>query len=175
MISLNLLPPSEKLEASLKWNYLIFKNIILMLLLVSITLAVVIVAAKYTLTNKLTELETQVHLVNEELLEANQGIITINNSLSELHTIQNKYQPISPLIADILSSVGAGILLENFIINTASNEVIFTGTANTRDDLLSLEQQLQDNPLVEDIEVPLSNLLQRADIAFNLTGILSLE
>ncbi len=175
MISLNLLSPAEKLDASLKWNYLIVRNIVIMLLVLAIIISGILHAAKIALTNHADDIRRQAELISAEHLGANNRINTINSIITELQTIQNSYKPVNPVMNAILADIPDGIQLTNFRLDVSSQQVILVGKAETRDSLLQLESQLKQNQIVKDIEVPLSNLLQKSNINFNLVGTLVIE
>jgi Tfp pilus assembly protein PilN len=52
-----------------------------------------------------------------------------------------------------------------FVIGDESTVV---GTARTRDDLLSFKRALEDSPLVEKVDLPITDLLARDNPAFTM-------
>lgn len=167
--SLNLLSPEERLDSSLQWNYIIIKNVILMILTVTFFLSVILFGAKLILKQKLAEAQEQINLINSSQTTANNTISEVNRKIDLLSKAQKKFIPWSAILKAITDTIPAGITIDTLDLSDSDTKVEIRGRANSRDALLLLEDNLKKASFASDVFLPLSNLLQRNDIDFSLT------
>lgn len=168
MIALNLLSPEERLDSSLKWNYLIVKNVILMVLVVTTAVALVLFSAKLTLRKRLAEAEVQLERINITRSQANKEIQSANQLIKELSTAQDSFMPWSSVLWELLQGVTPGIQLKAINLNKNTGTIILTGRADTRDQLLAFRDSLDQQEMITETDVPLTNLLKKEDIDFTV-------
>ncbi len=175
MLALNLLSPREKLDSTLQWNYIIIKNVILMILVVTFVISTVLFSTKVVLLKKLKEAEEQAALVNNSQNNTNQDIIQINKELGYIKTAQKDFIPWSTPIWYFLQTVPQGITISNIKIQTSDSIIKIEGVADSRDILLSFKNELENTEFIKELYLPLNNLLQKTDIQFNMTITLDLK
>ena len=175
MLSLNLLSPDQKLNSTLQWNYIIIKNVTLMILLVTFVLSFVLFAAKVVLLTKLLEAEAQVALVDSSRSGTNKSISDINKKLDYIKTAQESFIPWSTPAWHFFQIIPEGIVINNTSINTSETTIRLDGVADTRDDLLKFKTELEKTSFIKSLYLPLNSLLQKVDIKFTMTINMNLE
>jgi len=170
MLSLNLLSPQEKTASLLLWKYLIIKNVIMIVLTLSIVIAVVLFGAKLVLMQKLAEVQIQTELTNISQNKINQKINFYNDQIKTIEQIQKNYVVWSDLLYLFNRLITEGITLQktNFDIN--ENMITVSGIADTRDNLLNFKNNLESCELMTNVTLPLNTLLKKQDIDFTITA-----
>lgn len=118
-----------------------------------------------------------------------EGVITENANVQskgqyqELNTYENKFKATNEMSANIsklqnrhlrwsdelyrLSSlIPEGVSIEN--ISTKNYKFMVVGMAKTRDDLLDMRDILNSDKCISDLNIPLSNMVQREDVDFQM-------
>jgi len=175
MLALNLLSPEEKIYSNLQWNYIIIKNVILMVLIVSFVISFILFSAKVVLLTKLQEAEAQTQLVDTARVGTNKNVTEINKTLSYIQTAQQSFTPWSTPIWYFFQHIPYGITLNNININTNESSIQLDGTANSRDDLLNFKTNLESLDFIKELYLPLNSLLQKTDIKFTMNIKLDLD
>lgn len=94
----------------------------------------------------------------------------INTTLKDVKAFQTAYKPWEPFMADMLSAIPEGITVQRLTINRATKACTMTGTASTRDDLLTLQNTLRAEPYIAEATVPIDQLiLQKTNVPFTIT------
>ncbi|MGB0757126.1 MAG: PilN domain-containing protein [Patescibacteria group bacterium] len=168
-LSLNLLSPTERMESSLQWHYVIIKNVIFMILSVTFVIAVMLFGAKLILLNRLTEAEMQISLVNASLAGTNQKIANVNKDLRDIEKIQKEFVPWSESLWNVLTLVPNEIQVSSLRLSSDESTIYIDGIAQTRESLLEFQESLETAQFAENVYLPLASLLQKTDITFNVT------
>ncbi len=164
-ISLNLLPPEKK--KSLRQGFVIAfaQSMTLYLFIVVLFLTGTLISVRMTLSNNFKALNQP---VSEDLSASSTEIRQINAYLSRIDAYGSRVVIWSDVLKSILGAVPAGVEVDTLSF-TSDGSVRMTGLAATRDDLLQLKSKLGSLPLVSDVASPLSNLLQKKDVLFEMT------
>jgi len=180
MIILNFISPTQKEANRFQKGYSLVKKIMLIFTVVLIISVGVLAATQILLQDKLeditkaTEAQKQ-YTVEEKPIDLEQTIKDFNRLLSNINTIQSEYTPWSKIFIETSSFVPDGIQISSLMMHKASAEFKFVGNANTRDDLLLLKKNLEESDIFTDIQSPISNLLSKENINFELSGKLKFE
>jgi len=170
MLTLNLLSPKEKIASSLMLKYVIIKNAVLIILTLSLVVSGVLVGAKVILLQELAEVHESTQIVVSTNQNTNKKIATFNSTLRTLLDIQEGFIPWSKVLRDFNTLTSAGITYENINFDTVNQKISITGFARNREDLLTLQNNLEESDYFSNTYIPLNNLLQKSDIQFTLTG-----
>ncbi len=174
MLELNLLPPQEKKEAelanltrlvtSLSIWFLAFLIIFTLLLASTFFYLSILLRAQ----NRLIEIR-QSDPKAQRLVEIEKKIKQANSRLSQIHLKQKDLILWVPLLEEMAELTPGRIYLTSFSYQLAENQIYLSGWANTRDNLLTFQDSLEESPFFVEVEAPLSNLLKKSDIDFNFT------
>ncbi len=166
MIWLNLLPPREKSELKLLRLYLVFKELVFLLLIGLIAMAIILLLAKHNLQLQLAEVIADTTLTSGVQFSNNE-IRTFKAQLARLQQIQDADRPWTRGVPRLLDLLPAGISLDQLAIDS-SGSLTIGAIAATRDDLLRLRDRLNESGLVERFDIPLDELLRRTNITVAL-------
>lgn len=83
--------------------------------------------------------------------------------------IANEHQTLTDIKA-LLDPTPATVQLQNFELNYTDHTVTISGTAATRDDLISYQQTMTAVSGMTNLKLPLSDLNQKTDIPFTITA-----
>ncbi len=173
MISLNLIPPTKKKELQLTQLYIMVKNFVIAILLINIFTAIVLLSAKLTLQNHFNKIVEQTTLTTKYANTLSQDVKSFNAELNAVANIQSEYISWSKFFVDFSHLIPPGIIFDS--INIKENRILLTGLAIERDHLLKLQENLKQSTLFSNIDIPIDNLLRRADIDFSIKADLNLE
>ncbi len=168
-ISINFLPQERKDELKNLKHIGVVMRVGIMAILALCLLVVFLKSITYSIEIEKDFVESEIlrfeksseyretKIAQESLREYSKTAGTIKNGL------RNK-KDYSSLIADINNMIPEGIILSNLLIG--SKEVILSGTALKRENLLFLEQQLKNNERFKSIDSPISNLVSDTNAIF---------
>ena len=177
-LSLNLLPPEKKQDLHLHRIYLLAKNLIIILLLYIIGTAIALLLTKMALQNNFNQIVEQTTLTPRYGNLFNKDIRLFNKRLNAVAEIQEEYTSWSDLIYQLTRLVPPNISLTNISFSPAEKsqeQILITGQAKTRDDLLAFKNNLESSTFLSEVNVPLDNLLKKDDISFSIKARLNLE
>lgn len=173
---INLIPPDgRKIVAREYWVRVISTWCLLATL--ALIVGTVLLVPSYVLTN--THLEAIREQTNENLegeldyKEAESAIKRANELSRKLNT-NTPYVRLTEIVDAVDVEVTSGIIIRNFRINDDGElvRVEVQGIAATRPDLSSFKSRLESIPLVEGVDLPISNLALEEELPFTVTLIL---
>jgi len=168
MITLNLAPPDKKKELRLALLHVMIKNLIILVLFITVVSAIILLAAKATLQNQFNEIVDQTTLTTRNSNVFDREIKSFNNLIDDIRKIQVEHIPWTVFFAELSSLIPANVVLHSLIMN--GDNIEMSGFAGTRQDLLNFQSNIENSSFFVSINVPLENLLQRIDITFNIKG-----
>ena len=173
MISLNLLPKNKKAEIGLTQFYITLKNVIILMLLITIMVAIVLLATKAALQNHFNEIVAQSTLTTQYATSFNQGVQKFNKKLSTVEKIQQDYVAWTDFFIIISQLVPPDVTISS--IDSNLQKTLIFGVAKDRNALLQFQQNLKNSNIFKNVETPLENLLKRTDIDFNIKADINLD
>jgi len=174
MLELNLLPSQEKKEVELANLSRLVASLSVWFLVSLIIFALLLASTFFYLSillraqNRLIEIR-QNDPKTQRLVEIEGKIQQANRRINQIYLKQNDLILWIPLLEEIANLTPGGVYLTNFSYQLAENQIYLRGWANTRDNLLSFQNLLEESPFFVEIEAPLSNLLKQNDIDFSFT------
>lgn len=173
MINLNLIPPEKKQERRLTQVYKIIKNLIILILFLTIFIAIILLLTKMTLENNFTKVVEGSTLTTKYANIFNKDVKQFNQYLSAVDKIQKDYISWPKFLIDLTKLIPQNITL--YSININDNKILITGQAKNRDDLLSLKNNLENSDLFSGVTIPLENLLKKDNVDFNIKADVKLD
>ncbi len=170
-INLDLLPPSKKNEikkeklfrAILRKDFLfLFPLLVLIMMLASIYYLLKIQRDEEAASFAVAQGQAQY----QQLSRYDEDFKKINEETSTLLEIQAGHLQWAYVLERLGSDVPAGIRVEN--LATKNYNVYLIGQAKSRDGLLDFKSKLEQDNCFENVNVPLSNLVVKEDIDFQM-------
>lgn len=151
------------------------KNMIYMqtvtLLLQVVLIGVVLIAM--AMLGSRAFLEVHFSQINSAPLNATKSFVGIKQQVTQANerialvaAIQKQYHSFHTTLLEIISIIPNTIVLNSLTIQETNNTMTMSGLAQTRDDLLALQQSLEQLPFVSSVTFPTSLLSEREQIAF---------
>ena len=109
MLTLNLISAGQKKEIKLRHIYGFVKTINLTLIIITITIAIILLVAKIILQAKFNDIVSQTTLVTKTNQGYNNNVRDINNKLNFIGIIQDEFIPWSILIKELAAIAPADI------------------------------------------------------------------
>lgn len=131
-------------------------------------IGIVLLIAYVLLINAFNSTIEQSTLVTREYGGMNSLIRSANTKLTTLNSIEKEFTPWSENLISFAKLVPKNVSIASFTVDKESRSVTLNGVAVSREDLLSFTKSLTESGLFEEIESPISNLLSKTDLAFNL-------
>jgi len=178
MININIISPREKKNVVSIKAYYIIKKIIFYLFSLLLIVATVLGFTYLLLKNNKLSVEQQLEqeklIAQEAKLSSTEEIIKeLNSQLKTVEQIQGKYILWTNLIKDFSNSVPDGIELHTTLIDRITKQVKITGLAQNREILLSFQETMKEFTYFDNVVYPISNLIEKENINFEISGILS--
>lgn len=171
-IKLNLIPKQKKeqikrayfLRIISKWEMeFFFLLIFFVAILISINL---ILSINIEAENNSVSLVEKNNDKYSLIKEYNKEIIEVNEQIANVKKIQVNQLHWSKLLSKLNEKVFNGIEVTSLV--TSDYNLIFSGKANTRDNLIILKDKLSQDDCFSDVGLPLSNLVSKDNVEFQI-------
>lgn len=173
MITLNLLPPAKKQELRLTQLYIAVKNLIILILFLTIITAIALLLTKMTLQNYFNKIVSETTLTTKYANIFNKDIREFNQQIKAVEKIQKDYIPWTKFFINFNKLIPDNIGIDNLSLN--GNQILITGLAKNRDDFLKLKDNLKNSDLFSEVVIPLENLLKKENVDFNIKTNINLD
>ncbi|MBI3290880.1 PilN domain-containing protein [Candidatus Falkowbacteria bacterium] len=173
MITLNLIPPAKKQELKLMNFYIIIKNLVIWVLLLSILIAITLLMTKAVLQSHFNQIVDQTTLTTRYATTFGQEVKEFNSRIKTVAGIQAENISWARFLVELALLVPDKISVNNLTIK--DDNILLNGLAETRDDLLNLQDSMENSDLFSAVDIPLDNLLKKEDVSFTLKAKINLE
>ncbi|MDQ5969323.1 MAG: hypothetical protein QG579_480 [Patescibacteria group bacterium] len=171
----NLLPNNLKEKVRSEYYLRLFVVIFVSVFLIQIFFLIFLSPTWFVSLNKEQEIVLQSEKANTSSLDqkvetTNKQIKSINKKL-EIINSRLEYPRAIPVIDDILSRKTESITIKELMYETSdkkSGKVTLKGTSDTRDSLVSFVKNLEESDILEQVDLPISNLTKDKNIEFSL-------
>lgn len=175
MLTLNLVSAEQKKEIKLRHVFGLIKKINLTLIAITITIAIVLLAAKIILQLKFNQIVEQTTLVTKNNQGYNNQVREINSKLNFVSRIQDDFIPWSSLLKNLANMTPADINFYYLKINAQEQSIKIKGKAKLRNSLLNFKSQMENSPAFKEIDFPIKNILEKENIDFEINAKLNLS
>lgn len=100
--------------------------------------------------------------------EIRESITTFNTEVNILSTIDNSLFSTPALLDNVYETFPSGITIGSIRFSDSELNIEISGIADTREDLLQLQQNLENTAFIDEVIAPISNYDQRSQISFVL-------
>ncbi len=175
MLTINLLPPKESKELKSE-----IKKRLINFLLGGVIFSIIVFLL--TLFSTFLYLKIQISVLHDEVklesgtdqakkvIKSENDIKGLNDRLKNLNSVKLQVQPVGTFLDKFASLLPFGAHLNNISFNVASNQLVFDGFAETRQIVLDLIDKLKSAPFLKDVNSPLANLINEANINWTMTA-----
>ncbi len=172
--SFNLLPPRRRADLSDETLYVgIRRNSIALGIYFAVVVGVLLATQMILDQNYRRKhdqvVETQRKLSQERGESLEERIRLFNARLSKVNTMQQQYVKWTPVIAALAKALPTGVTLQNLDVDRTTKLLVIKGNAATRSDLLQFQKTLAASSEFQNPSSPVSNLLARENIDFDMT------
>ncbi len=176
MMLLNLLPDERK--EAVKYTIYYYYGLRIGLLLIFMSL-IVIVGFK-VLEVKLEKDFLMINETEKELSRQNfdltQRVTALNTNLLKTENVQKDFAAWADFFYGITSEFPpTGLTVSTMTINRDAGTFSIAGIADSREDYLRFKETLEKNPLLENLNSPLKNIIDAGSTTFTVSGGLSLK
>jgi len=168
MLNLNLVSQELKQETKLRHIYKMLKQASYILIIITIFIAIVMLAAKVILQNSFNKIVEETTLITRESQGQNSRIREINTHLSLVEKIQNDFIPWSFLLKELGKYVNNNLNFYSIRIDSGQKTIELKGVAKNRDSLLSFKSGMEKSDIFSGIVFPVKNILEKQDIDFEI-------
>ncbi len=169
MINLNLVPEQHKKNQSINRTFSILNGSLVLLSVIIAVYAGLMFGIKLMLNRIISEVNVHTQGIANNSEGYNKKVKDINEQLQYTEGIQSGFKPWTCLISEILKCLERGVVFTNISINKDQSQAVIQGNAKQRDSLLSFKSKLEKSELIENVDLPLQNLLVKEDLGFTLT------
>jgi hypothetical protein len=170
MILLNLIPAFQKELLTREKKFLIIHSIVGIIVVVIAIHAIILSVARIILVNHFNTLRHDTSLVKVEHQKIHSEIDTANKKIDDTVKIQATFSKWSLLLLDLTEIIPKDIRLDFVHINQETGAFKITGMAPTRSSLLDAKTSLESDSLIQFLDAPLSNFIDKEDINFRFAG-----
>lgn len=167
---LNLLSPEKRQHLKNMVFFQFIKGILEVLLIIACATGIILLGARTILENYFSDLTSTIVFIQSQHVKTNREVRDINVVINNLENIQKEFKPITILIPEITGAVPAGVVLNAAQINPENKTIALSGEANTRDNLLRLEENIKKISWIQSTNLPLSQLTKKDKIPFALSA-----
>lgn len=177
MLSFNILPPEIKTKFQLKKRIRIavIWGVSFFLLLVGFTFLLI---PSYFLSSSQQKEVLRNLAVTEEsplmkrIAGIRQAISALKQSAADLERASKNASFFSDTLSDVMQKLPKGVVPTVIQFDAKSRAFTFQGSAVNRAALVALEAQMKSNKRLENVSIPLSDLVQGDEISFSLKAVL---
>jgi len=148
--------------------YQYIKSLLEMLLFFLALVGIFLLGGQWVLQQHFNDLAASGDHITLKYGATNKEIRKINKILAETSTIQKEFVLFTPKAIEFFNAIPTGITLSATNMDYRNNQIILSGTADTRDAFLFLQQNMLSLPYVESADIPPAQLTQKEDIIFSL-------
>lgn len=174
LAGINLLPEEKIKELTIKENYEKLKYIRTLIIVTILLMIASLLTAWWLLIferNKTQNVLSSVQLVNisPKAQEIETKIIDLNSKLTRIQSLSNARSNYAQVLSLVKSVPQDGIEILSFILENQDGKFKISGNADSRDQLLSFKENLQNNGSFINITIPLKSLEKPNNISFDIS------
>jgi len=147
---------------------LFFKNFAAYSFVLTAVVGIVLLISQTLLTYTFNDTISRTALVTREYGGMNSLIRDANRKLHKISKIEAEFVPWSEVLLLAATLTPSNITLTSLVSESSTKDVLLRGVAKTREDLLIMTSAFEKSTFFESIESPISNLLIKEDILFDL-------
>lgn len=169
MITLNLISEEFKYKLKLKKSFLRMESFLCLIFIFFVLAGIIFIFTKNMLQKNFNELVSLNSLVVEDSPKIIKEINDLNLKINTADDIQKKFIPWSEILTDFTKTVPSQVEIHSIKID--NKNWIIAGEAKNREILLEFKGGLEKSKYFSEIKSPITNLLQKENIEFELLAV----
>lgn len=170
MKEINLLPPLKQKHVINLYFFLFARFIFVLLLAVTFLIGLALSGASLLLNESIQQISLHTETIDKEFNKVNQEIQKVNSQLKNIEYVLNEKKQWSSFIIPILKEVHKPVItLSGITTNKEGTMFIIQGKSQNREVLLTLQSKLKNIDFVDEVNLPLENLIRQDHIEFQMT------
>jgi Tfp pilus assembly protein PilN len=170
-IKLNLIPPERKKEIAKSVRLKLAVRIEVAFTLVIIIFFAVLLSLQYILglnlaSQEIVKVQGEKASQSEKILQYDKQFEEINAQISKIMTIRRDQLYWSEIFFKLNELVFSGITVTS--LHTSDYSIVISGDSDTRDDLILFKEKLEKEDCFSNVNLPLSNLVDKNNIKFQI-------
>lgn len=166
---LNLLSPEKKKHLKRMTNFQFAKSLLELMLIFLSCSGIALLGGQWVLQEHFNEITGHIVSVTNKYAEKNLEIKNINITLARTEKIQKDYTLWTIKIIDIAKQIPEEIALSSLNFNSETDTIYISGIAKTRDNLLTLKNNLETLGWMEKVAIPPDQLTEKENIQFSIS------
>lgn len=174
MLLLNLLPDERKEAVKYTIYYYYGLRIGLLLIFVSLMVIVGFKVLEVKLNRDFRNINETEKELSRQNFDLTQRVTALNSNLAKIESVQKDFSTWANFIYGMTSEFPqTGITVSNLAVTRDERTFSIVGLADSREAFLRFKDSLEKNPLLENVNSPLKNILDAGSITFTVSGGLS--
>lgn len=169
MITLNLISEKFKYKLKLKKSFLRIRNFLSLIFIFFVLAGIIFIFTKNMLQNNFNGLVSLNSLVVEDSPKIIKEINDLNLKINTANNIQKKFIPWSEILIDFTKTAPSQVEIRSIKID--NKNWVIAGEAKNREVLLGFKGELEKSKYFSEIKSPITNLLQKENIEFELLAV----
>lgn len=170
MTNLNLLSPAQKSYLRYDQTYLYLRSMTFLMLVFAIIISGLLLGARLLLEDHYTTLLASSSLVNDHNQGIDKEINSLNQKLKQVEAIQTDFVKWSNVLVSLTQTIPDGVQVTYLNVEKSTKTFELSGVAQTRDDYLKLQSNLEALPYLDQVSSPFSSILHPTNVKFDLTA-----
>lgn len=167
LLSLNIIPEAYETRFRMRRTYVTARHLMLLLIIYLLFLGTVLLAARLILQREFTRIVNETSLVTADNRILEKKVEEMNDYIKDISVAEKKHEQWAPFLIKLSSAIPNGVILNTISIDEDKKTTI-AGQANTRNDLLSLKENLEALSGISGITLPLDDLVYPVDVPFKI-------
>ena len=139
-----------------------------LLALVAVMISILFIMANWFLEHQFNAEADRLLALPRAANNSADGLNQALTLLSNAAQIQQRWTPTAPILLQLLSTAPAGIQLTSLTYSKQLNSVHIQGVASQRDSILDFTKNLESNPIVTTVNLPIETLTKQTEIPFSI-------
>lgn len=170
MIDINLLSKELKIKITIRRTLEAIAFVFYVIFSISLVVSIIMFFMDITLANNVQNMESTRMNINQNYKDHIADIRMINKDVLELEKIQEQTIVWSDFLYQLSLLQTNDVLFNQLSASNNDKLIKISGSAKTRSALLSFKSLLDESGMFDDIELPLSNILEKENIEFTITA-----
>lgn len=164
------MPEAQKQAIEKDRLFLVAHNLLGLLFLFASAIAIVLILVRFTLLENYNKIKKETSLVNVGNTGFLKEIDALNEKILTVAAVQQNFSKWSGLLFALGALAPDSVRFNYLFLNRDSGSILLSGAAADRNSLLLFKAALENSGLLENLEAPLSNLLEKTNVEFRLNG-----
>lgn len=171
---INVLPPDKQVHLQRMIRSEFIRSTLALLIIVCAIVGMAFVGSRAVLQSYFSDLADTLNAVTVNSKDKNALIGQANSRIDLAERVIATYYYWPAFVTELYNAIPDSVILSKVIIDKPEGVATVSGTSATRDGLIQLGSALRALPMVDSVDIPISQLTEQEDISFTLRMRISL-